>query len=282
MRDMMPLNKALDLIRQFAELGGRRLILTGGEPLEHHGCREILACARDRRLSTTLYSMGILGQDGGPVEASFVESLSSVLDVWQVSLHSANAQGHEALTNVPGSFESTCRAVRLAVKAGIEVRATLFAYPENLLEITTVAELCGRLGIEELRVLASVAQGRAAISSSTYDLNGESLVEEVERAKRAGRTRVRLGEAAKAKHGLQNDCQAVKEELVVNWAGWVSPCHSVEPFPSSSDYDNVFCASLKDVLAKSPRLVLCRDLTRAASSGCKQGCLAREALLGSA
>ena len=269
----------LYLIEQFAALGGEDLLVTGGEPLEHESLVHFLRHGKSKSLRTTLFSMGVDGS-GKAVSGDQVQSLSKYLDVWRVSLHSPRPELHDALTNRDGSFTATCNAVRTIVGAGVEVRSTFFAHPENLSQLSETARLCERLGVAEMRVVTIVPQGRGRSKGRHYNVAGREVAEAIQEANKLAHIAVRLGEAAKASYDLRNECRAVEEEMVVNWAGWASPCHAVEPFPSDSEYDNAFLKPLAEVLRRSPRLDRCqREARRAHPSGCETGCLVRRALL---
>lgn len=267
------------LIEQFAAQGGEDLVLTGGEPLEHFALFDFVKHGKDTGLRTSLFSMGA-ASNGEVVGRRLVRRLSDYLDVWTVSLHSATPLLHDALTHYPGSFKTTCVAVDRIVEAGVEVRCTFFAHSGNLGELTRVTRLCEQLRITELRIVVVVPQGRALSQASSFDVSGPDLLATVQEADGLGPVVVRLGEAAKAGHSLLNQCRAIQEELVVNWDGWISPCHSVEPYPSDCEYDNALLRPLLQVLENSPRLGRCRqEAQRAPQSQCESGCLARRVLI---
>lgn len=267
------------LIEQFAAQGGEDLVVTGGEPLEHSALFDFVKHGKGMGLRISLFSMGAVS-NGEVVGRRLVRRLSDYLNVWTVSLHSATPLLHDALTHYPGSFKTTCAAVDNIVEAGVEVRCTFFAHSGNLGELTKVTRLSEQLGITELRVVVVVPQGRALSQASSFDVSGPDLQATVQEADGLGPVVVRLGEAAKAGHGLVNQCRAIEEELVVNWDGWISPCHSIEPYPSDCEYDNALLRPLLQVLENSPRLGRCRqEAQRAPQSQCESGCLARRALI---
>lgn len=277
--EMIETGRALSLIEQFAQQGGNHLVVTGGEPLTHPDCDQFVEAARELGLSTTLFSMGVVeGMELVPTQ--LLTKLARSLDVWRVSLHAPDATTHDGLTMIPGSFSATCVAIERIRSAGISVYATFFAYPKNVSLLRGVAELCRGLGIGELRVLTVVPQGRAAAKPDPLRLDPAQVVKALSAATEVAGVRVRLGEAARARSGDSSECRAIREELVVNWDGWISPCHSVEPQPSSSDLDNALRTRLHEVLQNSPRLQLCRDLAMRSAETCEGGCRARQALLG--
>lgn len=275
----MPVNAGRTLIRDFARQSGEELVVTGGEPLTHPDCVDFIQEAKDCGVGTTLFSMGVI-DNVRVVDHTLLDRLARILDVWRVSLHASDDSSHDDLTKVPGSFKATCKAVERIVTRGIEVRATFFAHNRNISDLPDVAALCSRLGIVELRVLTVVPQGRAAAHPERFMVLREEVIQATNAANAINEVHVRLGEAARARQGDESACRAIREELVVSYDGWVSPCHSFEPPPSDSDDDNVFRANLQRVLEKSPRLLCCRKLGGSRSDGCSGGCVARLAILG--
>ena len=56
---LMPVESAKKLIRDFATLGGQRLVVTGGEPLSHPNCKQILRESKSEGLHNSMFSMAI-------------------------------------------------------------------------------------------------------------------------------------------------------------------------------------------------------------------------------
>lgn len=268
----------LGLIRDFAAQGGASLVVTGGEPLEYPHLLELLEQAKRIGLGTTLFSMG-LRQGLRPLDIVDARTLSRAVDAFRVSIHGSTSAVHDKLTRTPGSFDAMHASIRALTSAGIDVKATFFAHTGNIHDLPAVAQLCSSVGIHDLRVLVVVAQGRAAHRPQAFAVKPSSLTRLLAEARGVRDVNVRLGDAAKASEGKINACLAVQEELVVNSQGWLSPCHSFEPTPSQSDYDNPLRVGLTEALKSSPRLVACREVLMR-EGGCQRGCVARLALAG--
>ena len=273
-REMMDPEKAVRLVREFIEEGGTALVLTGGEPLLYPALNELLDAAGG--LDVTLFTMCV-DENTQAVSENRINVLLPQVRVWRVSLHGHTEEVHDSATNGPGSFEATRLAVRRLVSAGAEVHATFALRPDNLTELLPVAELCDRLGIRELRVVAIVDQGRITMKPAPLTEPMGSLVEDVDLVTSV---QVRLGNAAKASLGLPNDCRAFAEELVVNVDGWLSVCHVVEPTPTTNPYDNVFEVGLESALVNSPRLASLWRVADDSDAGCADGCLMQASAVG--
>lgn len=67
-----------------------------------------------------------------------------------VSLHGANAAGHEAFSGVPGSFDETVTNIRLAVESGITVALSTVITRYSWNELEAVVELGQALGVHHI------------------------------------------------------------------------------------------------------------------------------------
>ena len=276
----MQVEAAKKLVSDFADLGGNRLVVTGGEPLTHPGCGHILRESKRHGLQNSMFSMAI-DESGSPICQSTADQYASLVDEWFVSIHSSKAESHDAMTNKAGSWEGTLDAVKSLVRAGIRVNANFVVHPGNVDEIPNVARLCGALGIRELRVLTVVLQGRAA-NNHSWSVQAGRVAEAMSKAGERSDVIVRLGEASRAFFRQPSACMAIQQEIVINWDGWISPCHAWEPRPSTSLLDNAIITPLQQVLIDSPRLRSCRQATlKSEFRGCANGCLAREFLISS-
>jgi MoaA/NifB/PqqE/SkfB family radical SAM enzyme len=86
---VMPSELAHRLVREFAEMGGKEVTLTGGEPLVHPGLPALLGLARMVGLETVVFTSGIVhaAPDRAAAPAAYLESLASVMDRAVFSLY---------------------------------------------------------------------------------------------------------------------------------------------------------------------------------------------------
>lgn len=275
---VMPYEAARKLVTDFASLGGTKLVITGGEPLTHPDCTNILKESKHQGVRNSIYSMAI-DISGGPICQSTADEFAQLIDEWFISIHSSKAESHDAMTNNIGSLERTLTGAAALSRAGIRVNANLVVHPGNVDEIPDVARLCESHEIGELRILAVVPQGRAA-NHGSWSIQEGKVCDAMEKAQKQSNVVIRLGDASKALFKQPNGCMAIQQEIVINWEGWVSPCHAWEPRPSNSILDNAIETSLRESLIYSPRLNRCRlETQKREYEGCLNGCLARESLI---
>ena len=269
-REMMDSNAADRLLRQFASQGGSEITLTGGEPLIHPAIDQLAGTAQELGLDVTLFTMGLV--DGGrELPAQRITQLVPFTQRWRFSLHGATDDAHDRITGMQGSFHASVSTIARLVEAGAWVGATFVVRPDALQELSPVAQMCGELGIRELRVVSVVAQGRQVRSPG--QLPRTEILSAIEAADELSGVKVRLGDAALAQLGLPNTCQAFDNELVVSVDGWVSACHVIEPSASHDDRDNVFRTGLARTLHESPRLAQVRAMSVECGGSCRDGCL---------
>jgi MoaA/NifB/PqqE/SkfB family radical SAM enzyme len=267
-REIMDPARAARLIDDFVRQGGSELTFTGGEPLLYPAIVELAEQAHRADLQVTVFTMGLeLGVE--PVSRALRDKLMPLVNIWRFSLHGVSAATHDRATNGPGSFRATREVIETLVDAGSAVHATFVAKPNSVDEILDVATMCEDLGIQELRVVSVVPQGRQRERLAPL---GESILAAVDDANRRTKPLVRMGNAALAELELPHDCTAFEDELVVSTDGWLSACHIVEPGPSEDDRDNVFRVGLATARSTSPRL---GRLANVGCDGetCDRGCL---------
>ncbi|WP_305045581.1 radical SAM protein [Geoalkalibacter sp.] len=149
------------LLREFAELGGAGVRLTGGEPLCHPDWFSLLRCARDLDFPQLALQTNaeLLRNDTAEALASLDFPGLSI----QVSLDGATAASHD-LVRGTGAFAGALAGLKRLVAVGLAPRLSLFLTEmrHNFDEIPALLELAEELGIPELTSGALVRCGRAA------------------------------------------------------------------------------------------------------------------------
>jgi len=174
----VPREKLQELIRNFVQLGAEEICLTGGEPLTHPHCMDIL------RFSCTVSGLKkiCIQTNGTLLTTGIVNALASKelkgLTI-QVSLEGATAQTHDRLRG-RGAFEQALGGIRLLAAAGLGGQ-TIIAFTEtedNFQELPELLEILDDLGIGRLASGTLVLAGRAA-QNPGLSLPKPSQVEEL-------------------------------------------------------------------------------------------------------
>lgn len=265
----MPLEKVKAIIDEFSEMGGIHVTLSGGEAFLHKDLLEICEYCREKDLKISILSNLIALTD------SQVERLKKVnLSLIQTSLYSMDADIHDMITKVKGSFIRTKRAIEKLVAANIPVQIScplmkanykgyrdVLDYAQSLkiraqTDYIMMAQadlddsnLANRLSLEETEyVIRDIIE--KDIEYQSYTLNQKSLEDEVKF------DRERFKQQPVCGVGYDNCCITVNGD-VYPCAGW-------------QDYilGNVYKQSLKEIWAESERVKNLRKITQASFPQC--------------
>jgi radical SAM protein with 4Fe4S-binding SPASM domain len=135
----MPLKDALSIAREFAAMGGLRLMISGGEPLLYPYLREFVTGTDKLKLRRILLTNGTL-INGANVPWLSVEEIQFSLDGWR--------RGHEMLRGA-GTFDSVLRGIRTARDAGIPVSIATMIHRGNLDEFEQLRRFTEEIGALE-------------------------------------------------------------------------------------------------------------------------------------
>lgn len=134
--------EVLDILGQLARAGTLFLTFSGGEVFLRRDFFEIAACARKLHFDVSLKSNGLL------IDAERAARLKRLgVHQVQVSVYSADAAVHDAITKVPGSLARTLAAVRFLRTQGLPVKLACPLMRQNLASFRGVQELAAELGV---------------------------------------------------------------------------------------------------------------------------------------
>jgi len=146
----LPLEKIFNVLKEFEEIQGLRLLLSGGEPLLHPhfwGINEIL---RKFPFRSILLSNGTL----------ITEETAKKLRVHEVQVSlDGMKEGHESIRG-EGTFEKTLQAIDHLQEANIRVSVATMIHQRNLREFDRLASLIQSRNILEWNVDIPCVAGR--------------------------------------------------------------------------------------------------------------------------
>lgn len=126
----LALSDAVDITRQFSEMGGLRLLVSGGEPMVYQKLASYLEAVRDLKIRRILFTNGTRITTEN-IKWLDVDEIQFSLDGWRA--------GHDWLRG-PGVFEKTVNGVNIARKAGIPVSFSTMIHKGNLTEFDRMRE----------------------------------------------------------------------------------------------------------------------------------------------
>ena len=283
------------LIREFADMGGESLAISGGEPLVYKDLPMILDVCHTLNLRPDFYTTGICsnGISLSPISEDTLELLGQSCARVIFSLHGASAETHDTLTQVAGSFDITIKAIQRTLAAGISAEVHVVPTAINFREIADIVRLLASMSIKRVSWLRFVPQGRGEVNRDLLQL-----------------TKEQLGQLARAKIELQQlypevqirtgspfnilcpqsptPCVAGISELAIRPDGRAVPCDAFKRFRGRDAFGNILDHSLSQVWEKSELLNEIRRIQESRSnsacascpafSRCNSGCLAQKAI----
>ena len=152
---LMSVETAASAAEQFAEQGGRELLITGGEPFLHPQLDEFVARTA-AHVPVTLLTNAMVYRRGRRREV--LESFDRDRVTLQISLDSAGAGLHDRQRGA-GSHVRALDGIRLARELGFRVRVATTYLPEDAAAAGDLRGTLANLGIpEEDRLIRPVAQ----------------------------------------------------------------------------------------------------------------------------
>jgi len=138
------------VLKEFEEMQGLRVLITGGEPLLHSRFDEINEMLPDLFLRKVLFTNGVL------LKKDVLNRLK-VHEI-QVSIDGMQA-AHDALRGA-GTWDIALGAVRRALDAGFEVSVSTMIHPGNRGDFDAMERLFKSLGVKDWTVDVPCATGR--------------------------------------------------------------------------------------------------------------------------
>ncbi len=145
-RDNLTLAAAQRLVPQFATLGTRAALLSGGEPLLNPEWREIAQLLRDAGLTLWLLTSGLS-------LAKHARAAAALFDSITVSLDGTTPETYRAIRGLD-AFDVVCDGIRAAVAAGARVGLRITVQRANYRELPRFVALAHELGAHQLSFLA--------------------------------------------------------------------------------------------------------------------------------
>jgi radical SAM protein with 4Fe4S-binding SPASM domain len=146
----LPVEKILGILKEFEEIQGLRLLISGGEPLLHPHFWEINEVLIEYPFRSVLLSNGTLINKGAAKQLRVHEV--------QVSLDGMK-EGHESIRG-EGTFGKVLKAIDHLLEANIRVSIATMIHRKNLKEFDQLASLIQSKNIEEWNVDVPSIAGR--------------------------------------------------------------------------------------------------------------------------
>jgi radical SAM protein with 4Fe4S-binding SPASM domain len=294
-REKLDSSKVADLIREFADMGGKTVAISGGEPLAYKDLSLILDVCHSLGIRPDLYTSGIFsnGLPLSSISKDTLELFSQTRTRVIFSLHGARAKTHDALTQLIGSFDTTMESIQRTVAAGIAVEVHVVPTAINFGEIADMMRQLAFMDIKKVSWLRFVPQGRGEINRNVLQLSRDQLRQladaRVELQHIYPEVQIRAGSPFNILCTQSpTPCKAGLSVLTICSDGRAVPCDAFKQFRVRDKFGNILEHSLSEVWEKSDLLNSVRQLQQSrcnspcascpAYSRCASGCLAQKAI----
>jgi SynChlorMet cassette radical SAM/SPASM protein ScmF len=161
-------------------LGLASVKLTGGEPTLHPQFRELVTLIDQADLAIMIETNGTLTDDD---LAGFLRQTSHSPFI-SVSLDGADAQTHDALRAVPGSFDRALKGVRALIRAGFHPQIICTLHRGNVSQVAEYVAMAGELGCGSVKFNLLQEMGRG---EQLAELQGLGIAEIIDLHRRVER-----------------------------------------------------------------------------------------------
>jgi MoaA/NifB/PqqE/SkfB family radical SAM enzyme len=288
----LPIERVVSLINEFAEMGGKEVVFTGGEPLVYPGLLRVLESSNTARLKSIVYTSGATRERRECICINDEElvRMKPLLSRIVFSLYSLSEGSHNQITRTENSFEITLKAIRKSINLGITTDVHFVPMKINYGDLYSIAELCYALGVQKIRILRFVPHGRGKgyaddllPTVNDYRIFAQ-LIESTERIYPGF---LDIGAAFSALiSSVSKGCSAAEGKIVVTADGYIAPCDGFKNFDNPSKVWNINNKPLVEIYTYSPLLRLVRMAKNGNAKGEqsniileeKLGCMAQKSL----
>lgn len=158
----LSINQTTNVLKEFEEMQGLRILITGGEPLLHSKFNEINEMLPEFSVRKILFTNGLL----------LNREILKRLNVHEIQISIDGLEhAHDSLRG-KGSFRSAMKAIKLSIDYGLEVSISTMIHPKNLEDFDEMERLFKDIGIREWTVDVPCITGRLE-KHSEFQINPE-------------------------------------------------------------------------------------------------------------
>lgn len=150
--DEMDSKELSRIVREFGELGGLGVDLSGGEALLKEGIEEVIKEARNQNLRMVVLSNGV------DINGEQIKRVASSIDGVAIGLDGLYKSNDEIRGN--GSFDRTISGLEKIAEAGVEISFTTLITPESIPQLLDFPEFVSKYGGRQWSLVMPRASGR--------------------------------------------------------------------------------------------------------------------------
>lgn len=243
----LPTERLLSVLNDLHENGVHSIELSGGEPTYHPDFLEILAFSLSHFGAVALLTNGTLMN----------KAIYNLLEQYrqkaivQIDLDGCNAQEHENLRGLRGSFDKACSAIEELSRRGVRVRVAMSIHSGNYNSIKETYQIAKKLGAKWFTCSPILDIGRA---NENMLLTWEQLQGAVNCIDELGKQdpdfMLTASELKRLSGKLGSNCGAGSRSVALGPDGQIRPCFLVNKLIPS--FKNIQSNSLNEVIRQAP------------------------------
>lgn len=270
-KEIMPVDKFKDVVKDAALLGANTICLSGGEPFLHDDIVEIVKFIHNNNLNCYIYTSGIVFDKNGyysSIPDKLLNEISGYVTKLIFNIEAGSEKTYDHIMGTKGCYKKMQQSAITANKYNIITEAHFVPTKLNVNEIDKVIELCNNLKISKVSFLRLVVHGRALINKKELLLSEtecKSLKEKLCKIQNdSDNLSIRIGVPLSDNQSCHK-CEAAIGKLNIKYDGSVYPCevfknvnfkHSLNGLNALSVYND----SLKNIYENSEYLKLVRNV----------------------
>ena len=242
--DFETIKRTIDFF--MANGGIQEISLSGGEPLLHPNIIDIVKYCHDLSIYTTLYTSGIVrnlnkeysnniyyqkildqynNRQFSEIPLSILQNLKLAgLDKVVFDMQAAEVDEYNLLMGTKNNFTSILKSMLNATKFNFDTSIHFVPNKLNIAQFRDVVELAEIAGINEVRVLKFVPQGRGRENRDVLQLTNSQLEEFVKDCQtiKSNKTKLKIGIPLQGQN--QHKCTAGFDKIDIRYDGQILPC----------------------------------------------------------
>ena len=265
--DLETLKQTISFLLEKCDI--KEISLSGGEPLLHKDIYKIVEFCTKNSIKTTIYTSGVLFDE--KFHEIYKEDYrllqNARLNKIVFDLQTVNEKTYNALMGTEGNLNLVKKSIENAREFSFEKSIHFIPNKLNFKQFDDVFQFAEKSGVDELRVLRFVPQGRGKENVDKLLLNEAELQKFVEKIKeiKQKNTKIRIG--IPLLDDTSHICTAGNDKLHIRFDGQILPCpafkdmnvNEMESFKSINIYKNLDELEIKNEINLTP---LCQKYRR--------------------
>lgn len=232
-------------IEYFINQGGiDEISFSGGEPMLHPNIYDMIEYCSTLGIKTTLYTSGIVTRNFQSQSTNrYIQNILNQLGKFRdisinefaileecglskivFDLQSSEVDEYNTLMGTTNNMPYLLKSLLHASYCKFEKSIHFIPNKINKSQIKDVLELTELAGIDELRILKFVPQGRGKLNQKELQLNTSELIEFVNQVEQLSSKSTKIKIGIPLMNGNQHICTAGFNKLVIRYDGQILPC----------------------------------------------------------